>query len=151
MIRVYFLFCENSHWLNIRRPKDLYHTCYTLSGLAIAQHSEQDIYPLIVGHPDNEVCATHVLYNIPAMAVWQAADYFRRNRADLYADSDGENGDDDEDDEKANRNAAGARESSSRERSSSTGRSGTSVTTTMTTTEDDDDYDDDDDETAASK
>lgn len=70
----------------------MYHTCYTLSGLAIAQHCELDMYPLIVGDADNEVCATHPLYNIPAHCVRQAADHFRQHSYDLYGSDTAANG-----------------------------------------------------------
>lgn len=66
----------------------MYHTCYTLSGLSVAQHCENDMYPLVIGDVDNEVHATHPMYNIPAKAVWTADQHFRRHNYDLYANDD---------------------------------------------------------------
>jgi protein farnesyltransferase subunit beta len=59
------------------KPADLYHTCYTLSGLAISQHCETDKAPLIVGRPDNELLPTHPLHNIPPKSVMKAFLYFQ--------------------------------------------------------------------------
>lgn len=61
------------------RPPDLYHTCYALSGISIAQHCEVDMNPLIIGNPDNELMPTHPLHNIPPKAAWHAYCYFKDN------------------------------------------------------------------------
>uniref|UniRef100_A0A8W7NTB3 Protein farnesyltransferase subunit beta n=1 Tax=Anopheles atroparvus TaxID=41427 RepID=A0A8W7NTB3_ANOAO len=56
------------------KPVDLYHTCYTLSGLAVAQHC--DSVPLILGDERNEVLPTHPVHNIPPKAALDAYRYF---------------------------------------------------------------------------
>lgn len=60
------------------RPVDLYHTCYCLSGLSIAQHCKFTLEPNVVGHSDNEVIPTHPIYNVPPRAVLQAQSFFAR-------------------------------------------------------------------------
>lgn len=61
------------HLTSFRRPPDLYHTCYTLSGVAIAQHSEIDEEPTVIGDAlNNELLPTHPIYNVPPKCVWQA-------------------------------------------------------------------------------
>lgn len=55
---------ECKYWYQFDRPPDLYHTCYTLSGLSIAQHLRPD-YTIVIGADENEVRMTHPLYNIP--------------------------------------------------------------------------------------
>ncbi|XP_058453191.1 protein farnesyltransferase subunit beta [Malaya genurostris] len=61
------------------KPADLYHTCYTLSGLAVAQHCETNKPPVVLGHPDNEILPTHPVHNIPPKAVIDAYKYFLNN------------------------------------------------------------------------
>lgn len=61
------------------KPSDLYHTCYTLSGVAIAQHCEASKPPVILGHPDNELLPTHPVHNIPPKAVIDAYKHFLRH------------------------------------------------------------------------
>uniref|UniRef100_A0A914W7J4 Protein farnesyltransferase n=1 Tax=Plectus sambesii TaxID=2011161 RepID=A0A914W7J4_9BILA len=59
------------------KKRDLYHTCYTLSGLAIAQHSlgaRSDI----IGGDANAVLPTHPVYNIVLAAEQKAKSYFSR-------------------------------------------------------------------------
>ncbi|XP_053962471.1 protein farnesyltransferase subunit beta [Anastrepha ludens] len=51
------------------KPQDLYHTCYTLSGVSIAQHSESSLNPQVLGDPVNELSPTHPLFNVPPRAV----------------------------------------------------------------------------------
>lgn len=60
------------------RPQDLYHTCYTLSGVSIAQHCENSMSPLIVGCLSNELLPVHPIHNIPPMAVVRAYMYFNQ-------------------------------------------------------------------------
>lgn len=61
-----------------RRPPDLYHTCYTLSGVSIAQHSEVGVDPFVIGDLlNNELLPTHPLYNIPPKQAWQAFVHFQ--------------------------------------------------------------------------
>lgn len=60
------------------RPPDLYHTCYTLSGVSISQHSEAGADPFIIGDLlTNELLPTHPLYNAPPKCVWQAFVHFQ--------------------------------------------------------------------------
>ncbi|XP_055587593.1 protein farnesyltransferase subunit beta [Uranotaenia lowii] len=58
------------------KPADLYHTCYTLSGVAIAQHCETVHPPMVLGHENNELLPTHPVHNIPPKAVIDAYKYF---------------------------------------------------------------------------
>ncbi|KAH8295222.1 hypothetical protein KR018_008869 [Drosophila ironensis] len=58
------------------KPQDLYHTCYTLSGVSIAQHSESAVRPEVLGDPINELLPTHPLFNIPPKAVAAARSHF---------------------------------------------------------------------------
>jgi protein farnesyltransferase subunit beta len=51
------------------KPEDAYHTAYCLSGLSIAQNFSSTKQPLIIGSLDNEVLATHPLYNISPKSV----------------------------------------------------------------------------------
>lgn len=68
------LFCVSL----VLRPPDLYHTCYTLSGVSIAQHSEIGADPFVIGDfLNNELLPTHPLYNIPPKCVWQAFMHFQ--------------------------------------------------------------------------
>lgn len=57
------------------KPEDLYHTCYCLSGLSIAQNFSSNKHPFIVGTADNEVLPTHPLYNISPKSVIKAYVY----------------------------------------------------------------------------
>jgi protein farnesyltransferase subunit beta len=57
------------------KPEDLYHTCYCLSGLSIAQNFSSTKQPLIIGNLDNEILATHPLYNISPKSVIKAYCY----------------------------------------------------------------------------
>lgn len=61
------------------KPADLYHTCYTLSGVSVAQHCEPSHAPIILGHPDNELLPTHPVHNIPPKAVLDAYKYFLKH------------------------------------------------------------------------
>ncbi|KAI8129683.1 Protein farnesyltransferase subunit beta [Lucilia cuprina] len=60
------------------KPQDLYHTCYTLSGVAIAQHSESALNPAILGDPINELMPTHPLFNVSPLAVAQSTHFYER-------------------------------------------------------------------------
>ncbi|XP_030376604.1 protein farnesyltransferase subunit beta [Scaptodrosophila lebanonensis] len=61
------------------KPQDLYHTCYTLSGVSIAQHSESARFPQVLGDTINELLPTHPLFNIPPKSVVAALSYFSDN------------------------------------------------------------------------
>lgn len=66
---------KNQHLL---RPQDLYHTCYTLSGVAIAQHSESALNPAILGDPVNELMPTHPLFNVSPQAVAHTTHFYEQ-------------------------------------------------------------------------
>ncbi|XP_068152743.1 protein farnesyltransferase subunit beta [Drosophila tropicalis] len=68
------------------KPQDLYHTCYTLSGVSIAQHSESAMSPQILGDLINELLPTHPLFNIPPKSVAAALSHFSNT---TEPDSDG--------------------------------------------------------------
>ncbi|XP_074643711.1 protein farnesyltransferase subunit beta-like [Tubulanus polymorphus] len=59
---------------------DYYHTCYALSGLAIAQHFDfgklHRIYK--IGHSDNELHRTNATHNISPNSVNKALDFFHK-------------------------------------------------------------------------
>lgn len=59
---------------------DLYHTCYTLSGVSVSQHCDGELDPLIIGHPDNELLPTHPLHNIPPKSALDAYLYFQKQQ-----------------------------------------------------------------------
>ncbi|XP_061390297.1 protein farnesyltransferase subunit beta-like [Musca vetustissima] len=81
------------------KPQDLYHTCYTLSGIAIAQHSESAEIPAVLGDPVNELQPTHPLFNVPPDAVAHTTHFYEqlnklRSFADFNINDDGNNNDD---------------------------------------------------------
>lgn len=51
----------------------MYHTCYVLSGLSVAQHST---LPSIIGSSVNTVVPIHPVYIFPFNSVKNALDYF---------------------------------------------------------------------------
>lgn len=56
------------------KNRDIYHTCYALSGLSVAQHSPQS---LIVGSADlNTVEIIHPVYNLEISSALEALKYF---------------------------------------------------------------------------
>lgn len=58
----------------IFRVPDIYHTCYTLSGLSIAQHSPQSI---IIGQTElNLVQKIHPIYNLVFSTALNAIEHF---------------------------------------------------------------------------
>lgn len=59
--------------------RDIYHTCYALSGLSIAQHGTGAGDPYIVGRPGNELNRTHPLYNVAPHLAYNALHYFIRH------------------------------------------------------------------------
>ncbi|XP_055382969.1 protein farnesyltransferase subunit beta [Condylostylus longicornis] len=73
------LCCQKPNGGLIDKPgkyPDLYHTCYTLSGVSIAQHCEASLEPFVLGDAKNELIPTHPLHNIPPLAVFDAYKYF---------------------------------------------------------------------------
>ncbi|XP_049877825.1 protein farnesyltransferase subunit beta [Pectinophora gossypiella] len=61
------------------KPRDMYHTCYTLSGLSVAQHGTGVGDPFVVGSPRNELNRVHPLHNIAPHLVYNAVHYFIRH------------------------------------------------------------------------
>lgn len=61
------------------RPRDVYHTCYTLSGLSVVQHGTSIGSAFVVGTPRNELNTIHPLHNIAPHYVYNAMDYFKNN------------------------------------------------------------------------
>lgn len=64
------------------KPEDLYHTCYCLSGLSIAQNFNSTKQPIVIGSANNEVLATHPLYNISPKSVVKAYFYSQQTKSD---------------------------------------------------------------------
>jgi len=63
------------------KSRDFYHTCYTLSGLAVAQHfsSSNNLNNellSVLGDPKNLLVPTHPVYNICVPAAVEASQYF---------------------------------------------------------------------------
>lgn len=93
--------------MRVHRPADLYHTCYTLSGVSIAQHSEIDEEPTVIGDTlNNELLPTHPLYNVPPKCVWQSYMHFQTYDKNGHDNNDVQNSsnhngvdDDDNDDD----------------------------------------------------
>ncbi|XP_019865145.2 protein farnesyltransferase subunit beta [Aethina tumida] len=82
--------CQNVHGGLLDKPgkpRDLYHTCYTLSGLSVAQHFQKEC--LILGPLQNEVALIHPLYNVRPDLVKKAILYF--NSLITCTDSEGLN------------------------------------------------------------
>lgn len=68
------------------KSRDFYHTCYTLSGLSVAQHSPAEDSPLVLGPSeeegggDNEVEKVHPLFNVTLGALEGARQFFFDHR-----------------------------------------------------------------------
>ena len=65
------------------KSRDFYHTCYTLSGLSVAQYllsksedKDNSKNTLVIGHHTNKVEPTHPLYNICIEGAMAASDFF---------------------------------------------------------------------------
>ncbi|XP_060527006.1 protein farnesyltransferase subunit beta [Cylas formicarius] len=56
------------------KPRDVYHTCYTISGLSVAQHFLEEKH--VLGTYKNELAKTHPLYNIRPDLVRKSLLYF---------------------------------------------------------------------------
>lgn len=61
------------------KHRDVYHTCYALSGLSVAQHGTGAGDPFIVGRPSNELNRIHPLYNVAPHLAYNAVHYFIRH------------------------------------------------------------------------
>lgn len=57
------------------RPPDVYHTCYVLSGLSIAQYSVKN-NTCVIGTPENILNKTNPIYNIEETCLEKALQYF---------------------------------------------------------------------------
>ncbi|NWJ04591.1 FNTB farnesyltransferase, partial [Crypturellus undulatus] len=60
------------------KSRDFYHTCYCLSGLAVAQHfgSGELHHELLLGGPENRLQPTHPVYNVAPEKVLRAVMHF---------------------------------------------------------------------------
>ncbi|XP_059474866.1 protein farnesyltransferase subunit beta [Neocloeon triangulifer] len=58
------------------KSQDLYHTCYGLSGISVAQFGFDPNNPIVVGPPENKLVPCHPLYNITCKSAEKAANYF---------------------------------------------------------------------------
>lgn len=58
------------------KPPDVYHTCYVLSGLSLAQHAVKS-NDCVIGNPDNILNENNPVYNIEVTSLNKALDYFR--------------------------------------------------------------------------
>ncbi|XP_066940758.1 protein farnesyltransferase subunit beta [Macrobrachium rosenbergii] len=75
------LCCQHPRGGLIDKPSkspDFYHTCYTLSGMSVAQHfSSGSVHKkCIVGKPTNELALVHPLYNVGLEASISASQHF---------------------------------------------------------------------------
>ena len=76
--------CQDSRGGLIDKPgksRDFYHTCYTLSGLSVAQNlhtlnEKGEVKKCIVGQNENEITPTHPLYNIGLDSAIAASKFF---------------------------------------------------------------------------
>lgn len=57
------------------KPPDVYHTCYVLSGLSIAQHAVKKS-TCVIGKPENILNKTNPIYNIEESCLKKALQYF---------------------------------------------------------------------------
>lgn len=92
---MYFINVVNSteiyYFFECFRPADLYHTCYSLSGLSVAQNFSSTKPPLIIGNPNNEVQMIHPLYNIAPTSVLKAYKYAREHMKETEDELIGDN------------------------------------------------------------
>lgn len=80
MLERYILLCAQEVKGGLRdkpsKARDFYHSCYTLSGLSVAQHSAGPHF----GHPEHSsVAQTHPVYNIRVERVQAMLDHFCRD------------------------------------------------------------------------
>ncbi|CAN0040253.1 unnamed protein product [Pylaiella littoralis] len=78
-LQEYVLMCSQQPDGGLRdkpgKARDFYHTCYTLSGLSVAQHCLSDS-PTVVGNSSNLLRPTNPVYNIAEDKVSRAISYF---------------------------------------------------------------------------
>ena len=74
--------CQDSRGGLIDKPgksRDFYHTCYTLSGLSVAQNThDSEMTKYVLGQEENEINSTHPLYNIGIESTLSAAKFFEK-------------------------------------------------------------------------
>ncbi|VVC91523.1 unnamed protein product [Leptidea sinapis] len=58
--------------------RDIYHTCYTLSGLSVAQHGTGMDDVFVIGTQSNQINKVHPLHNIAPHMAYNAIEYFLR-------------------------------------------------------------------------
>jgi len=58
------------------KNRDFYHTCYSLSGLSLSQHSPNSL-PIIEGDYSNIIKETDFLHNVTIEKVIKASNYFK--------------------------------------------------------------------------
>jgi len=81
-LQEYLLICCQDHRGGLvdkpGKSRDFYHTCYTLSGLSLAQHfSFKDTHiTQTLGDASNELVITHPIFNIGMQAAQRASQYF---------------------------------------------------------------------------
>lgn len=81
-LQEYLLICCQDHRGGLidkpGKSADYYHTCYTLSGLSVAQHFtfNQTRSTLVIGDTRNLLEPTHPLYNVGITAALRAAEYY---------------------------------------------------------------------------
>ncbi|CAB3372823.1 Hypothetical predicted protein [Cloeon dipterum] len=59
------------------KSQDLYHTCYGLSGISVAQFGFDPNHPTVIGPPENKLVPCHPLYNITSESAEKATIYFQ--------------------------------------------------------------------------
>merc|ERR1719474_1383696 len=79
-LQEYLLMCCQDMWGGLidkpGKSRDFYHTCYGLSGLAVAQHLPNQ-NQRILGHSSNLLLATHPVYNVGVPAVINIKQFFK--------------------------------------------------------------------------
>ncbi len=81
MLQSYLLICcqvEDQFGLEIRTGKkqDVYHTCYGLSGLSVAQHFNDGVYSIF---EDKALAKIDTLYNLGPECILNAMKFFNKN------------------------------------------------------------------------
>lgn len=78
-LQEYVLMCSQQSDGGLRdkpgKSRDFYHTCYTLSGLSVAQHCLTE-RPLVLGDMSNELKPTNAAFNIAEEKAVQAMKHF---------------------------------------------------------------------------
>lgn len=61
------------------KSRDIYHTCYALCGLCVAQGGAGSGASQVLGTPSNRVSRIHPVHNVPSHAAYNATHYFIRH------------------------------------------------------------------------